>query len=219
MVENDLAPAPENLYTAKYSAAGAAGRQGRGYYEAGSVAGYYAKKPEEIDFDRLRPQMERVIEQAGYRVNEENLKDAEWLVEKGIPLNEETFSLLKDIRSHHFPVSLEDFMSSAACALADGTHPARADLCRRETYVEQAAAIAEQTAGLVDEAADIVLARDLPLTLKNLLAVQNELTAPKRETVRTKQAPGREAPRARLFRSRQIFRKICGGARFWKRSD
>jgi len=70
-------------------------------------------------------------------------------------------------------------MSSAACALADGTHPARADLCRRETYVEQAAAIAEQTAGLADEAADIVLARDLPLTLKNLLAVQNELTAPK----------------------------------------
>ncbi|MCI8926949.1 MAG: hypothetical protein HFI96_04405 [Lachnospiraceae bacterium] len=179
MVENDLAPAPENLYTAKYSAAGAAGRQGRGYYAAGSVAGYYARKPEEIDFDRLRPQMERVIEQAGYRVNEENLKDAEWLVEKGIPLNEETFSLLKDIRSHHFPVSLEDFMSSAACALADGTHPARADLCRRETYVEQAAAIAEQTAGLADEAADIVLARDLPLTLKNLLAVQNELTAPK----------------------------------------
>ena len=56
MVENDLAPAPENLYTAKYSAAGAAGRQGRGYYEAGSVAGYYARKPEEIDFDRLRPQ-------------------------------------------------------------------------------------------------------------------------------------------------------------------
>ena len=88
MVENDLAPAPENLYTAKYSAASDPGRQGRGYYTAGQVAGYYAKKPEEIDFDQLRPQMEKVIEQAGYKADEENLEDARWLVEKGIPLNE-----------------------------------------------------------------------------------------------------------------------------------
>lgn len=179
MVENDLAPAPKNLYTAKYSALSDGNRQGRGYYAAGSMAGYYAKKPEEIDFDRLRPQMERVIEEAGYQADEENLEDARWLVEKGIPLNEETFSLLKDIRSHQFPVALEDFMACAACALANGTDPAKADLCQKETYAEQAVSIAQQTAAIQDEAADIVLARDLPLTLKNLLAVQNELTAPK----------------------------------------
>ncbi len=177
MVENDLAPAPENLYTAKYSASGDPGRQGKGYYAAGSVAGYYAKKPEEIDFDRLRPQMEKVISQAGYEADQENLESAKWLVEKGIPLNEETFSLLKDIQSHQYPVRMEDFMASAACAAADGIDPARADLGRKQTYARQAVSIMEQTAQIQDEAVDIIIARDLPLTLRNLTAVQNELQA------------------------------------------
>lgn len=176
MVENDLAPAPENFYTAKYSAASDGSRQGRGYYAAGSVAGYYAKKPEEIDFDKLRPQMEKVIENAGYTADEKNMEDARWLVEKGIPLNEETFSLLKDIRSHQFPVALEDFMASAACAVADGTDPASADLGKKETYAEQALSLMEHTAAVQDEAADIIMARDLPFTLRNLFAVQNELS-------------------------------------------
>lgn len=176
MVENDLAPAPENFYTAKYSAGSDGSRQGRGYYAAGSVAGYYAKKPEEIDFEGLRPQMEKVIEDAGYTADEKNMEDARWLVEKGIPLNEETFSLLKDIRSHQFPMALEDFMVSAACAVADGTEPARADLGKKETYAKQALSLMEQTAAVQDEAADVIMARDLPLTLRNLLAVQNELS-------------------------------------------
>lgn len=184
MVENDLAPAPENFYTAKYSAASDGSRQGRGYYAAGPVAGYYAKKPEEIDFERLRPQMEKVIEDAGYMADEKNMEDARWLVEKGIPLNEETFSLLKDIRSHQFPVSLEDFMASAACAVAVGTDPVRADLGKKETYAEQALSLMEQTAAVQDEAADIILARDLPLTLRNLLAVQKELLVQNEEDAR-----------------------------------
>ena len=175
MVENDLAPAPENFYTAKYSAASDGSRQGRGYYAAGPVAGYYAKKPDEIDFEGLRPQMEKIIEDAGYTADEKNMEDARWLVEKGIPLNEETFSLLKDIRSHQFPVALEDFMVSAACAVADGTEPARADLGKKETYAKQALSLMEQTAAVQNEAADIIMARDLPLTLRNLFAVQDEL--------------------------------------------
>jgi len=177
MVENDLAPAPANLYKAKYSAASDGSRQGKGYYAAGSVAGYYAKKPEEIDFDKLRPQMEKVIEASGYAADEENLENAKWLVKEGIPLNEDTFSLLMDIRSHRFPVTMEDFMSSAACAVADGTDPVKADLNKKETYAEQAVAIMEQTAEIREEAADIIRARDLPLTLRNLAAVQNELPA------------------------------------------
>lgn len=191
MVENDLAPAPENFYTAKYSAASDGSRQGRGYYAAGPVAGYYAKKPDEIDFEGLRPQMEKIIEDAGYTADEKNMEDARWLVEKGIPLNEETFSLLKDIRSHQFPVALEDFMVSAACAVADGTEPARADLGKKETYAKQALSLMEQTAAVQDEAADIITARDLPLTLRNLFAVQDELLVQDEENAKHS-APVRE---------------------------
>lgn len=175
MVENHLEPTPENLYTAKYSAVQDGSRQGKGYYAAGGVAGYYAKKPDEIDFEKLRPQMEKVIEEAGYQVNDENFEKAKWLVEKGIPLNEETFSLLGSIGEHRFPITVEDFMTAAACALADGTAPAKADLGKKETDLQKAAEIMEKTASIEDRAADIVMARDLPLTLKNLLAAQDGL--------------------------------------------
>lgn len=175
MVENHLEPAPENFYTARYSAAMDSSRQGRGYYEAGNVAGYYARKPDEIDFEKLRPQMEKIIEEAGYMADEESLKDARWLVEKGIPLNEETFSLFNKIKEHSFPVKIEEFMAMASGALADGISPAKTSLGRTESYRQQAEALIEETASIENKAADIILARDLPLTLKNLLAAQKEM--------------------------------------------
>ncbi len=175
MIENDLPPTPENLYTAKYSADSDGNRQGKGYYAQGGVGGYYARKPEEIDFQKLLPQMEKVIAQAGYTVDEENLNNARWLVEKGIPLNTDTFSLLTDIREQHLPVSYEDFIAAASCAMADGVPPSKADLGKTETDNEKAIKIMEETASIEDNAADVILARDLQLTIKNLLAVQNEM--------------------------------------------
>ena len=177
MVENDLEPTPENIYTARFSAVSDGSQQGKGYYAAGTVAGYYARKPEEIDFDKLKPQMEKVIEEAGYTADEESLADARWLVEKGIPLNADTFSLLSDIRKQHFPVSYEEFVSAAACAVADGISPSKADLGRDRTYVEEAAELVEKVSAVESKAVDIIVARDIPLTLKNILAVQDRLNS------------------------------------------
>lgn len=177
MVENDLEPTPENIYTARYSSVSDGSQQGKGYYAAGEVAGYYARKPEEIDFEKLKPQMEKVIEEAGYTLDEETFSDAKWLVEKGIPLNEDTFSLLRDIRQQHFPVSYKEFLSAAASALADGTHPAKADLGRNHTYVEEAVEIKEKTDSADERAVDIIIAKELPLTLKNIFAAQEWLSS------------------------------------------
>lgn len=175
MVENDLEPTPENIYTAKFSAVSDGSKQGKGYYAAGEVAGYYAKKPEEIDFDKLKPQIEKVIDEAGYEIDEESFADAKWLIEKGIPLNEDTFSLLRSIRQQHFPVSYEEFASAAACAVADGINPAKADLGKEHTYVEEAVQIKEKVDSVKEEAVDLIIARDLPLTLKNIIAAQDWL--------------------------------------------
>lgn len=188
MVENNLAPTPENIYTANYSAAGT-DRQGKGYYAEGGVAGYYAKKPEEADFEKLRPQMEKVIEEAGYKADPENLEKAKWLIEKGIPLNADTFSLLSHIKEQQFPVSWGDFVTAAACAIADGIAPAKGVLGRETTYVEEAAKWAEQTEAIEAEAADIIMAKDLPLTLKNLLAAANEMLYGKGESAPKENLP------------------------------
>ncbi len=174
MVENSMAPTPENLYTAGYSAA-AGSRQGSGYYAAGDMAGYYAKKPEQIDFEKLMPQIEKLIGEAGYPVNEENLADAKWLVEQGIPLTTDTFSMLKDIKELQFPLTLEEFLGKAASAISQGTHPSKMDLNEQETIYEQAVRISEQVSELKDETVDVITSENLPLTLKNLLAASHEL--------------------------------------------
>lgn len=175
MVENNLPPTPENYYTAKYSALDHSDRQGRGYYAAGGVAGYYAKKPDQVDFDQLRPQMEKVIEEAGYTADEESLQNARWLVEKGIPLNTETFSLFCDIKKQQFPVTYEAFAAAAACAIADGTAPAKADLGKGKTFAEEALYLVERTVSIEVEVVDIIFAKDIPLTLRNLFAMQDAI--------------------------------------------
>ena len=174
MLENRLAPTPENLYTAGYSAVADSSRQGKGYYAAGEVAGYYARKPEEVDFEQLLPQVTKLIEEAGYPADEENLTDARWLVEKGIPLTVDSFSALKDIKGMQFPLTAEDFLKRAADAIAEGTNPSKMNLSRQETIYEQAVRISEQVTELKDEAADVVAARNLPFTLKNLISAAHE---------------------------------------------
>ncbi len=175
MMENHLSPTPENFYTARYSASSQACRQGKGYYAAGDMTGYYAKKPDEIDYEKLLPQMEKVIEEAGYEISKENLEDAKWILEEGIPLNAETFALLQDIKNVQMPVTSQDFLKAASVAIADGKSPLAADLNKKETYYEQAATILEQTAALEEEAADLIVAKELPLTLRNLQAAHSDL--------------------------------------------
>lgn len=174
MLENRLEPTPENLYTAGYSAADG-NRQGKGYYAAGEVAGYYAKKPEEIDFVKLLPQVQKLIEEAGYPADEENLADAEWLVEEGIPLTADTFSMLKGLRQTQLPLTEEDFLKRAAAAISEGREPSKMNLNGQETVYEQAVRITEQVSELSDEAADAVSNKNLPFTLKNLLAAHERL--------------------------------------------
>ena len=175
MVENGLDPTPENLYTAKFSGPEDAGRQGKGYYAQGDVNGYYAKKPEDVDFQKLLPQVERFLQDAGYEVNSENLANAQWLIEKGIPLNEETYSLLADIKSLEYPITPETYMRAAADALSQGKAPVKADLSNVAGSYEKAAELAKQAAAIQDEAADLIRARDLPMTFRNLWMAQEIL--------------------------------------------
>lgn len=175
MVENELEPTVENLYLARFSAADDGSRQGRGYYAAGEVNGYYVKKPESIDYEKLMPRMEKVIEEAGFSVDEETLAEAEWLIEKGIPLNEDTFSRMHQIKELSLPESMEDFLQSASAAIADGVSPGAADISKKESFLMQAVSIKEKVEQLDGQAADVLLARELPFTLKNLFYIFDEM--------------------------------------------
>ncbi|MBP3604130.1 MAG: hypothetical protein J6J79_08300 [Lachnospiraceae bacterium] len=174
MIENKLAPTVENLYTSGFSASGDGSRQGKGYYAAGTVAGYYAKKPENIDYERLMPQIEKVIEEAGFSVGEETIDDAKWLIEKGIPLNEDTFSRKQQMNEVILPQTEASFLKAAAIAIADGKTPMQADITKKQSDLEKAVAIKEQVEQVSEETVDIIKAKNLPFTLKNLFAAYTE---------------------------------------------
>lgn len=188
MIENELKPTVENLYRARFSAAEDGSRQGKGYYAAGTVAGYYAKKPESIDYEQLMPQIKRVIEEAGFSVDQETVEDAKWLIEKGIPLNSDTFGQLQQIKSMELPEKAEKFVQSAAVAIADGKKPSETDITKSQSNLEQAVDLKERTDALGEEAADILKAEHLPFTLKNLFRAWE-----------TFQQAGRDASKAEAY--------------------
>ena len=174
MVQNHMEPTVDNVYKAQYSAGINGDKQGRGYYQ--DDTGYYAKKAEEYNWQQLQPQMEKVIENAGLEVSEETLADARWLLEKGMPLTEEGLQTLDGLRHMEIPESMEQLVSAAAAAIADGRKAGGANLADERTAVEKALEFMEDVNGISDEAVDKTMAEGKKLNLRNLKAAQIQLS-------------------------------------------
>lgn len=144
MVENNLEPTVNNLYTAAYASGKNAEYQGHGYYNAGDVQGYYAKKPEEINVESLLPQMKGIIEGSGFEANEENIGIATWIVKKGIPLTKESFSEYKEVTSINLPMSKEEFALHATDAIMDGISVGDYNLARNMSMRQEASNIYDE---------------------------------------------------------------------------
>ena len=173
MVENHMEPTIDNLYLAGYSSTSDGDRQGRGYYA--DSAGYYAKKAEDYNWQQLRPQMERVLEEAGLEVNEETLEDAKWLIEKGVPLTPEAVADYYRLDNLTLPQNDEQILSAIAAAIADGKSAGAADLADGKSSFEKAAEYVERFEQITNEAVDKTVAEGKELNLRNLEAAQKQL--------------------------------------------
>ncbi len=173
MVENKLPPTIENIYLAQFSGGSDAGKQGRGYY-AQDTSGYYAKKADNFNWDTLENQMEKVISEAGYEVNEDTLADSKWLIEKGIPLTSESFTTLQQLRDLQLPQTMEEIAKSIAAAIADGKNPLAANIQDKQSYLEKAVEFTAKVAEIEPQAVDIVLSKKQMLTMKNLVAARRQ---------------------------------------------
>lgn len=173
MVENRMEPTIDNLYLAVYSATADGDRQGRGYYADG--AGYYAKKAEEYNWQQLRPQIEKVLEEAGLEVNEETLEDAKWLIKKGVPLTPEAAWDFYRLDNLTLPQNDEQILSAIAAAIADGKGAGAADLADDRSSLEKAAEYIERFEQITEEAVDNTVAEGKEPTLVNLEAAQKQI--------------------------------------------
>ena len=176
MVENRMEPTIDNLYMADHSAASDSHRQGHGYYATDNT-GYYAKKAEDYNWEQLRPQIERVLEEAGLAVSEENIESAQWLIGVGVPLTAETMQALHEIGQAEQPWDQRKILSAVAAAISDGKKAGDANLADGRSELERAADYVEGYGQISDEAVDLAVAEEKELNLRNLQKAQEKIDA------------------------------------------
>lgn len=112
----------DNLYLSKHSVAYDAFEQGSNYFSVGAE-GYYAKKATNSDVSELRGEVEKLLENIGYPVNEESVKDGLWLVDNSLCIDSDKLNKLKEINSIDFPITDIEFARSVLTALSEGKEP------------------------------------------------------------------------------------------------
>lgn len=174
MVQNQMEPTIDNIYTAEFSSTSDGNRQGKGYY-ADEMPGYYSKKADVINLEQLMPQIEKVIKEADQEVNEDTVSDAKWLIEKGVPLTSESLSLLEDIKQTDISKNSEDIIDRIAQAMGEGKTAGEALLLNKKGIFDQAVELLQEVEQISDEAIEAVIQNEQPITIKNLLASQKQI--------------------------------------------
>jgi len=147
MIVNNMTPTVQNFYMANFSAGSDTGRHAAFYIDN---TGYATAKPQETDWQTLKPQAEKLIESAGFEVNENTLSEAKWLVEKDIPLTKENLSNLEKVNSVVFPINAEDIVTSSAVAIVDRVPIKNADLTENKSFVRKAVELKDEVLSYID---------------------------------------------------------------------
>lgn len=172
MVENQMEPTIANLYFAQFSSGAGSNAQPRGYF-AVDGAGYYAKKADAFHWEHLEPQMQKIIEKAGLTVSDDTMNEAGWLIEKGIPLTEESLTLLHEIRNLSLPVDQDLCMDAIADAIAGGRNPKNASLTFDGSRIRKAQEIMDSVSQITDGHVENTINAGKELTIENLLQEEN----------------------------------------------
>lgn len=142
MIDNEMEAEIWNFYLAQSSGAQSSNGTVPRYY-AEDVQGYYTQSAGLGREEGLQEQVDKIIVQAGFDVNEESRESAAWLMERGLPLTAENLQRLQELQEVKFPVTEESFAEAAANAVAGGKDPVHANLAKSENIYEKAAAMLE----------------------------------------------------------------------------
>lgn len=176
MIENGLEPTADNLYMASFSVKAGNGRQGRGYF-ANDMHGYYSQKAEVFNWTNLQPQMEKVIEKAGYEVSDETLMDSMWIIKNGIPFTVESFGIYEKIKNVNLSDKENNIFDAIATAIADGKEAKEAVLSNTVSIMEKAVMTQNAVDEISNEAADLCVDNAQPLNIRNLMYWQKQIDA------------------------------------------
>ncbi len=176
MIENVLEPTADNLYMASFSVKTGNSRQGKGYF-ANDMHGYYSQKAEVFNWTNLQPQMEKVIENAGYEVSDETLMDGMWIIKNGIPFTVESFDIYEKIKNVDFSEKENNIFDAIATAIADGKPAKEAVFFNTTSMMEKAVMAYDAISELTNQAVDMCIDNAQPLSIRNLTYWQKQINA------------------------------------------
>ncbi len=169
LVHNNMKPSMENIYFAAHSTNGQ-NRMGRGFY-AQDAGGYYAQKAETYDWGQLDGQIDKIIDEAGLRKEDEQVREeARWIIQQGIPLTADTLNGVHRVKEISFPVSESSAAKAIAAAIANGKKAVAADLSDDRNYYRQAVDIKEATEKISEDDIRTNIQAGKENTLRNLIA-------------------------------------------------
>ena len=176
LIENNLEPTAENLYKASYSVKTGNSRQGKGYF-ANDMHGYYSQKAEVFNWANLQPQMEKVIESAGYEVTDETLMDSMWIIKNGIPFTEDSLTVYEKIKNINMADKDNQIFDAIAAAIADGKYAKEATLSNTQSMMEKAVVLHDALSEMTNRAVDLCVENAQPLNIRNLNYWQKQINA------------------------------------------
>ena len=167
MTLNDIEPTMDNIYMATHATNGQ-NRNSRGFYEV-EAAGYFAQKPESLDWESIKDQAGKIVEDAGFSKDDKVIMDkAKWMVEESIPLTKENLVTVAALGELKLPMSEKDVVINAASSIANKRPAASGKVEGTESNLGKAIDIYTKTRAITDEDVAKVVAKNEDITLKNL---------------------------------------------------
>lgn len=179
LIENDKAPTVQNVYQAAHSGSQKQ-NAGANYY---AQNGYLTQNAGSGDLEAIRPQIEEVISRSGLDNNETTLREAQWLINRGIGLTPENLLKLEslaDLRNNMPKDNIVDnAITSVSIAMSAGIDPAHANLTYSESIYLKAEEYVDKIMNIPDEAVDSAVAEGKIVNLNNLFEADSLTDSPK----------------------------------------
>lgn len=167
MLDNQMDVTVENVYRAEYSSAIKQSKTSPKYYTQDKT-GYYARKPQDFQWQSIQPQMEKIIQQSGYGVSPDTIQAAKWIVENGVALTEETLQTYMELSSISLPVNTEDMLKNMIAVMKNGRRPEQAGFKETQDFIQEAVTLQEDLENISDKAIENVVRSGKEVTLDSL---------------------------------------------------
>lgn len=141
LIDNEMKPEIWNVYLAQNSGADMHTASTAPRYYAEDVQGYFAESAGTEVEESLKQQIDKVIEQSGMPLTDENRQSGKWLLQNGLPLTKENLSRLQELQKIALPVREEQFAEVAANAVANGQKPIHGNLSDEKSVYKKASEV------------------------------------------------------------------------------